>query len=190
MTFFVVYEIYNKGEMIIYVDILFLENFILDFILLLATKMICGSHWKILRMILASFIGGIYTVFAFASGLRNSIVDFIVSLLMVWISFGIQNKRYFQKHLGVFYLASIVFGGASLLFASFDKLFKVLICGAITGFVLVVGIQKLLQKKFEKICEIEIGYQGKSVKTKALIDSRQFIKRKNFKFTSHYCRRK
>lgn len=176
--------------MIIYVDILFLENFILDLILLFATKIICGSHRKVLRMILASSVGGIYTVFTFAISFQNIVVDFIAALFMVWISFGFQNKKYFLKHFSVFYLASITFGGASLFFTRFDKLFQVLIFGIITSFSLVVGTQKLLRKKFEKICEIEIEYQGKRVKTKALIDSRQFIKRKNFKFTSHYCRRK
>ena len=51
---------------------------------------------------------------------------------------------------------------------------KMAIGGGVLGFVLIVWVQKILRKKFNKTCDIEIGYKDKEVKIKALIDSRKF----------------
>ena len=102
--------------MIIYVDVIFLENFILDFIILLATSIISNNKIKIFRLILASLIGSIYTIVSFIFRVNNFILKIIISFLIVFICFGFKNKKSFLKNLGVFYLTSITFGGSSFLF--------------------------------------------------------------------------
>lgn len=175
--------------MIVYVDVLFIENFILDFIIILATVIICNNKFKIWRLILGSCIGSILTTVCIILNINNFILKILISIVIILISCGFKKIKRFLKNLSVFYLTTITFGGVSfmLLFSvnpkeiiysagKFLGLYpvKIAILGGIFGFCLIVLVQKMLKKKLEKICEIEIFYNGKNVKTKALIDSRKF----------------
>ena len=101
--------------MVIYVDIVFLENLILDFIILLATSIISNNKIHLFRMILASLIGSIYTIISFILEINSLILKIIVSFLIIFICFGFRSKKKFLKNLGVFYLTSITFGGSSFM---------------------------------------------------------------------------
>lgn len=177
--------------MIVYVDVIFFENLILDFIILLATGVICNRKIHIFRIILASFIGSTYTIGIFILGLDNIILKIIMSFLIIFISFGFNSKKGFLKNIGVFYLTSITFGGAAFMFmfsvnpkeiifnsGAFIGLYpiKMALIGGIFGFFLIVIVGKSLKKKFLKFCNIEIAYNGKTVKTKALVDSGNLLK--------------
>ena len=175
--------------MIVYVDMIFLENFILDLIVLLTTKIICNSKSKIIKLILGGSIGGLYSVITIVLDMQNMLFNIGISFVLVLVSFGYKNRKYFIKHIGVFYLTAIVFSGASSIFVNMQSIYMILICGIGLGFVLIILVQKILKRKAEKTCNIEISYKGKLLKTKALIDSRKFIKRKINKFTGCYCRR-
>lgn len=176
--------------MIIYIDILFFENLILDFIILLTTKIICGTKTKLWKLLLGSVIGSLYTVVTLILDINFLFLKLISSLIIVFVSFGLKNKLYYFKHLGVFYLTTITFGGASLLFVQFQSLFKILLFGIVFGFILIVGVQKLLNRKFSKIWHLKIQYHGREIETDALVDSRKFIEREYNEFTCYYCRKK
>ena len=178
LTLFTNIRIYNRFEMIVYVDIIFVENIILDFIILFTVKIICGGKTKILRILIGSIIGSTFSVIDMVVGFNNVIYNFVISLIIILISFGFRNQKYFIKRLGVFYLTSVTFGGSSLLFIKQIKLINILFCGTLVGFFLIVFVQKLLVKKLEKTCKIEIDYKGESIEIIALIDSRKFIDRK------------
>ena len=102
--------------MVIYVDIVFLENLILDFIILLATSIISNNKIRLFRILLASIIGSIYTISSFILEINNFILKIIISFLIIFICFGFKSKKQFMKNLGVFYLTSITFGGSSFMF--------------------------------------------------------------------------
>ena len=171
--------------MIIYVDIIFLENFILDFIILIAISIIVNNKLKIKRLLFGGALGSVYTVFSLISGNTNIFLKVINSIFIVLISFGFKNKRSFVKNLGVFYLTTITFGGSSFMFLFLVNPKKVnyssgffrgiypiemTFLGVIFGFLLIIGVQKILKRKFSKICKIKIAYNGKSIETKALVD--------------------
>ena len=188
--------------MVVYVDVVFLENLILDFIILLAVSIICNRKIHLFRMFLASFLGGVYTIFCLI--LKNDflVLRIIVSIFMILINFGFVNKKIFLKSLGVFYLTAITFAGSAFMFlfsinpkeiiyncGHFVGLYpvKTAIVGGIFGFFIIVPVIKNLKNKFLKMCDIEIFYNNKSVRTKALVDSRKSFKRRNFRFTSCNC---
>lgn len=175
MTFFILNEFYNVFEMTIYIDVIFLENLILDFIILLTTKILCSTKIKIWRLLIGSIFGSFYTILSLLIGNELFIYKVLVSIVIILISFGIKSKKYFFKHLIVFYLTTITFGGASLVFIQFKKIFKILFLGVSSGFLLIIVAHKILNKKFSKICELKIRYKGDEIKMKALVDSRKFI---------------
>jgi len=164
--------------MIVYVDVIFLENFILDLIVLFATKIICNSKTKKRRIVAGGAIGGIYSVIVLVLNIQKMILNIAISFVIVLTCFGYKNKRNFAKHYISFYLTAIVFSGASSVFANRENLIIVLICGVGLGFGLIVFAQKILKKKPERTCDIEISYKGKLLKTKALIDSGNLLKEK------------
>lgn len=102
--------------MVIYVDIIFLENLVLDFIILLATGIICNCKIKLWRLILASSIGSLCTIISFIIGVSEFVLKIFMSFIIILISFGFKSKKRFLKNLGVFYLTSISFGGSSFMF--------------------------------------------------------------------------
>lgn len=104
--------------MVVYVDIVFLENVILDFIILLAVNIICNKEIRFIRILLASLLGGFYILFSLFFEKNIFILKIIVSILMILINFGFNNKKTFLKNLGVFYLTSITFGGSAFMFLS------------------------------------------------------------------------
>lgn len=102
--------------MIIYVDIIFLENLILDFIILLATFIISNNKIHLKRLILGSLFSSLSTVVLLIFSINSAFIKIINSVIVILICFGYKNKKTFLKNLGVFYLTTITFGGSSFMF--------------------------------------------------------------------------
>ena len=99
--------------MIIYVDVLFIENLILDFIIILATEIICNVKFKFGKTMFASCIGSLITVFCILKNINQFVVKIFLSAFLIFIIVGFKNKKRFIKVLSVFYLTTITFGGTS-----------------------------------------------------------------------------
>lgn len=99
----------------VYVDVLFIINFIIDYILLAVTALFIKKRPCILRTCLASAFGAVYASFIFFIPLGTFFVftlSGIVSLLMVVIAYGAKSATALLKNLAVFYLVSFVTSGA------------------------------------------------------------------------------
>jgi stage II sporulation protein GA (sporulation sigma-E factor processing peptidase) len=100
---------------VVYVDSLFLINFVINYIMLLVTTKICAARTNRLRLALSAAFGAGYSVavvlpFAFALFLASPFVKVAVGILMVLASFGGQ-ARIIRLTL-VFFAVSVAFGGA------------------------------------------------------------------------------
>ena len=114
--------------MTIYIDIIFLENLFMNYIIIYATGIIVKAPIKIIRTFLASGIGGVYAILSYMSMLEicsNLFLKIALSVVMVYIAFNPKNKKVFFKQLMIFYLTSFTFGGvafALLYFVSPQKI--------------------------------------------------------------------
>lgn len=102
--------------MTIYVDIIFLENLFMNYIILFATGIIVKAPIKILRTFISSAIGSIYAVITYISDLKiysNIFLKLILSMTMVYIAFENKSLKQFFKQLIIFYLTSFTFGGVA-----------------------------------------------------------------------------
>lgn len=97
----------------IYVDLIILLNFFLDFILLLSVSLILKRNVPIKRLLLASLIGSISVIALFIdiSPLTLFLLKFIMAVLMVITSFSYKDIKYTINNLFYLYLVSIVLGG-------------------------------------------------------------------------------
>ncbi len=98
---------------VVYIDILFAENFIIDFLLIYCSCKIYGSFSGKLRMCISSLIAALYSVAAVICPeiLSNPIAGFAVSLPIVYLSFMPQSRQGFYKSLACFYAVCFAFSG-------------------------------------------------------------------------------
>ena len=183
--------------MTIYIDVVFIENLIMNYIILFATSIIIKVKVKHIRLILASILGAIYSIIAYMSILEmysSVILKIILSVIIVYIAYNPQNVKNMWKYLVIFYMTSFVFGGAAFALIYIVKpqdilmkngLFlgtytlKTIILGTIVAFVVIVTSFKLVKSKISKkdmFCTIKININKVEIETKAMIDTGNLLK--------------
>lgn len=100
-------------NMKIYLDLILILNFVFDFLLLLSVSLILKRHVKLTKIILGAFIGSfsILTLFIKINSFELFIIKFIISIIMILVTFEYRNMRYFFKNFIFLYLSSIILGG-------------------------------------------------------------------------------
>ena len=98
----------------VYVEEIFILNFLLDFMILYGTKRILKRNNKISRVILSSIIGSFTTFLLFIniSDLLLLILKIFISVVLIVLCFGFKN---IIKNIIYFYLLSIIIGGSAYL---------------------------------------------------------------------------
>ena len=104
---------YIGDKVKIYLDLVMLLNFAIDFVLLLTVSIILKRNISINRIMIGAFVGGISILFLFFN--MNNIILFllklIISILMIIITFKFVNLKYTLVNLLYLYMTSVVLGG-------------------------------------------------------------------------------
>lgn len=104
---------YTGDRMKIYLDMIMILNFGIDFILLLSVSLILKRNVKLTRIMLGAFIGGISILMLFMN--INSFTLFLlklfISILMILVTFKFRNIKYTLINLLYLYMSSIILGG-------------------------------------------------------------------------------
>ena len=97
----------------VYVDLIILLNFYLDFLLLMTTSITLKRNVTIKRVILGTLVGSISIIFLFWSinNIMLFIFKIIIAILMNIITFKYKDLKYTLNNLGYFYMISIILGG-------------------------------------------------------------------------------
>lgn len=157
----------------VYYESIFVLNFILDFMILYATKRILKINKRNTRLVVGSIMGSCTTfllLYRISSGFLFLIKIFI-SIGMILISFG---KNYFWKNMEYFYLISIIVGGVFYLFDLPKNIivrYLLLVMG--TSMILLLLIREFLTYK-EKIVnkyQVHIYYNRKRYDLEGFIDT-------------------
>ena len=178
--------------MTFYVDIIFVENIIMNYIILFATGLIIKKDIKHLKLFISSTIGATYAIMSYISGLEiytNQITKFLLSIVMIYIAYNPTNIKKMFKDIVIFYLTSFCFGGAAyylLYYISPQQIkniggtltgsypIKIAILGGILGFFILNIAFNIIKNKVDKTSifyDIEVFYKEKSVKVKMLLDT-------------------
>lgn len=181
----------------IYLDMIFLENLIMNAIILYATAIILKIKPKFIRILMSSGIGSLYAIISYITQLQIYaliISKVILAIIMVYVAFNPQTIKKMWKQLLIFYLTSFVFGGVSLyliyvikpqnilmkngMFAG-EYALKVIMLGAILAFCIIKLSIKIIKTKLnpkDMYCKIKLKLNGKQVETKAMIDTGNLVK--------------
>ena len=178
--------------MTFYIDIIFVENIIMNYIILFATGLIIKKDTKHLKLFVSSIIGATYAIMSYISRLEiytNQITKFLLSIVMIYIAYNPNNIKKMFKDIVIFYLTSFCFGGAAyylLYYISPQQIkniggtligsypMKIVILGGILGFFILNIAFNVIKNKVDKTSifyDIEVFYKEKSVKVKMLLDT-------------------
>ncbi|MRH42173.1 sigma-E processing peptidase SpoIIGA [Aquibacillus halophilus] len=100
--------------MTIYLDAIWLLNFLLDWMILLLTQSLVRDNTKSLRIISGAFVASVLvpiTLFFPDSFFSSTVGKGLYSLLIIMTAFGFKNIRQFIKKLLSFYFISFALGG-------------------------------------------------------------------------------
>ena len=102
---------------IIYIDVLFAVNLLINYILLRACSVFTTVKYKKLRVFIGALIGALYALLIFFpdfSVLYTTMSKMLISMLIVAAAFPFYTLRSYIKTLLVFYMVSFGFGGCVL----------------------------------------------------------------------------
>lgn len=180
--------------MVAYLDLIILENLCMNFLILYTTGRLLNRNYKIVRLLIASIIGDLYTFslyFDVPSYVLN-ISKLLIALILVKIAFNSKTIKSIIKESLVFFMVSFIYAGCTLGFIYLFKpkvlyivngviiggeyIFELVVVSAVISFLLIkisMRIVKLKQRFFKKdmLCSIKVINNKNSAKLTALIDT-------------------
>lgn len=163
----------------IYIELVILINFIIDFILLFGICILLRRQTNLKRLILSSLVGSI-TIIVNYYNISNYYLLFIkifISLIMVIICFKYKNIKYTFKNLFYLYTLSIFLGGSMYLVSTsiiqkyselsflkngvYSNLFVLVILSPLIIFIYVKEF-KNIKTKYNNYYNIDIYFKDKS----------------------------
>jgi len=183
--------------MTIYVDIVFLENFVLNFIIITSTSILTKAKIKIKRTAISSILGSFFSVFNYIvkfNQINNLIFKLFISIIMVYVVFGKLKAIKFLERILLFYIVSFTYGGISFMFLVFLKPqnliiennhylgtypIKIALISGIFGFFIIILLAIIIKNRNnpkDLICDLEIFYKGKCKKIKTMLDTGNLLK--------------
>lgn len=176
--------------MYVYVDILFLLNFVMNIVLFILTAEAAGYSWRWHRFLPVAAAGGLYAIGFVIPDLYvlySLPAKLCVSAALVFLAFGRQSLRGFIFTFAVFYIVSFILGGAIVgwLFfingsqwltpgAAWSVSWIHVLGGSFIAAILIALVARSILSKVNRhsiLHRVTIGYQQREVQVTALLDS-------------------
>lgn len=166
--------------MVYYIEYVFAENFIIDFILLFITGKLVKREIVYKRLIAASAIGALYvilTAYVNEDFMTYFIVKLSVSILMIMVAFDTKGILTNVRVIICFYITSLIMVGiiTSLYYLTYDRLtVNAIVISLFLGYAALHFFFKDVRSRIEKsnymrTVSIKLGESSKSLK--AFIDT-------------------
>ena len=189
-----------QNTYIIYVDVFFTVNFIMDYLLLYLTSKILKKKYRKVRLILSAFFGGIYSVIVLVPLINHlsiiTLFSIITAFIMTFLAFGFESRNEYLKNaafLGftTFLLSGImnylyystevgmiiqnVLKGTSNKSVNTRKFFFVTLF-SYGIMIFAIKLYRVQRKNDRIIFDVKLSFRGKSVVTKGLFDTGNSLK--------------
>lgn len=163
----------------LYIDVLFLVNFTMDYLLLLLVWKMLKCSATHLRICIAAAIGAIMTCIIVILPIPYAFLEFIlfhviVNTCMIRVGLKIKNIRSFFKALILLYIGAVFMGGIMTSLQQYVKIGSLFLVLAIAGYYLSLGIWNFvsrLQRWNQCHCKVELFLNGKKYELRGLIDT-------------------
>lgn len=151
-----------------YLDVLWIVNFIVDLLLLIATNRLSGYPTAMVRTVFSAVIGGFYGSICVLPGLfflAGTIWRLIFLGLMAFVAFGINKDSIRRSVLFVF--LSMALGGIALGIGQ-GGFISIILCAAFVCVMCMFGLRGRFGSQF---LPVELRYNGKCHRFTAMIDT-------------------
>lgn len=177
--------------MTVYADVLMLVNFVVDYFLILISSRFLNKKPRLYRLLIASAIGGIFSLYIFlprTNFLINCGAQIFMCVLMCLVAFGFGGIKSFLRGVSVLFCVNFAYSGAmiavwlvfkpygmvinnSVVYFNISPLF--LIIFSVTGYFVTVLIKKVLKRPFlqDTYCVATIFLDNKSLKLSGIVDT-------------------
>lgn len=178
----------------IYLDVVFLENVVMNYLILLLTAKFSKSRTSSLRLFLGALVGASYVILLITlpgiKGYYSTLAKILLSFAIVAVAFSPEKIGSFFKTLAAFYISTFIFAGAAFAFMYFNQSGGFIKNGTINIFlerkwtllalsILTVGIivrvfWDIIQSKFVRerlLIPLKISFESKMINLAALVDT-------------------
>ena len=177
--------------MVIYVDVLLIVNFLVDYFLIQTVEFITKSKTKVYRCIIGAFIGSLSSLYIFW-GIDSVVFDLLLKIIFCCVCtivvFGFKNIKSFLKYVTTIFIVTALYGGImkavlnifkpkglyiknSVVYLNISPLlligFTVVFYFVFLGFSLIFKSSSIKSER----CDIELYANNNKTKFTAIIDS-------------------
>ena len=150
----------------IYIDLFFLFNTIMDFMIILGTSIILKRNSNIIRIIISSVVGGLSSILLF-NNINKILIEVVSIIIMVLISFGYKNIKYIIRNIFYMYLLSTLIGGIIYLFnikVSSNTIinYLIIILIAVLTLILYIKENRKIKNIYNNYYKVDIYFKDKS----------------------------
>lgn len=179
----------------IYIDVLFLVNFIANYIIMLSTAKVAGIYIKRRYIIYSSVFGSFVSLIIFFMKIHMLIliiIQLLCAFIMIYIAFGKNNKESFLRLTVLFIIITTAFAGICTFWQNFanniiyrngvvymDLPFKMLVLSfGISYFIISVVFGKSARHNIKKgeLATVDLSAFGNNIKFSALNDTGNDLK--------------
>ncbi|HOK43353.1 MAG TPA: sigma-E processing peptidase SpoIIGA [Thermoclostridium caenicola] len=170
--------------MVVYADMLFLENLLANCFILKLTSVMSGFPSTLWRILLSASVGSLYAVFAviYQSNplIASLLVKMLISMLMVLIAFRVRNTTDFLKRWGIMLLVAFMLGGCTYAFSgvlgesmlTYGGLMYISPQGVLKAFLFAAGLCIILVRPIGRILSGKAIREGNIVRVNVILGKR------------------
>jgi len=178
----------------IYIDVLFLENLVMNYLILLLTAKFSKIRASNLRLLLGALVGAAYViVLILLPGMKNYYTTFakvVLSFAIIAVTFSPERLGAFLKTLAIFYVSTFIFAGAAFTFIYINQSggfvrngivyvfwrskWTVLFLSIITVGIVIRVFWEIFQYRYARdklLIPLKISFENRAVDIEALIDT-------------------
>ena len=167
----------------LYVDVLFLVNFLMDYILLLLVRKMLKCSATHGRVCIGAAIGALLTCFIVIVPVPY-VIKFLFSYLfintfMLVTGLKIRKIKTLVKAVILLYIGTFLLGGILGYIRQYVRVGSLLLAAAIVGYYIILGMWNFLsrmRKMQDTICRVKLHYNGQVCEINGLLDTGNQLK--------------
>ena len=185
----------NDRVYIVYLDVFFMINFIMDYMIILITSRIAKVKKKRIRLLAGAGCGALYSVIVIKPLTNHlfkiTLVNILIAAVMVLISFGFTSASVYIKNVFLLFVVSFTMSGIinylyystvigkyvrNVLSGNSNKVVNArkFILVSVLAYILLSAIVRIIfsvRKDMELYYDVKITFRGKSVVVRGLYDT-------------------
>lgn len=174
--------------MTIYLDVIFIENFVMNLSIILSEAILLNSLNKFMKKISAAFIATVYYILTLFFP-KIACFQILIGTLIIIIAFETKRLKVLVKQIFLFYFINFVFAGTSFtLMCAFNKgkfsifdgviignfdVFKVFLSGMIATIMLIYFLRKRSKHVFK---DVVVSISGNIKEIRLLLDTGNLLR--------------